>query len=112
MGLLRRQLTGKALTGEANQPPPAGPWVEYPALWEFLTFARWDGNGDAREPGTLMIFADAGRLKVMLNDKDAGMVAFAVVSAAEDVLRVCDAMVLEAATDWRAAKKFTGPRKP
>lgn len=43
--------------------------TEYPLLAEYLTALQW-GDGTARTPASLSIFAEAGFWKAWLNDRD------------------------------------------
>lgn len=112
MTILQRVVReSNASAGVAVRPLSPPPWLEgRDALWEFLTLSRWDAT-TKREPGTLLIFADATGLKVMLNDKDVPRVAFAVLNAEEDVWEQLDRMLLSTQTDWRDSKKGGGQRK-
>lgn len=81
----------------------AGDLKAYPALVDFLCADAWP-DGTERKPGTLLIFADAGKFKGCLSDRDQALVLFftvdslaLVMEAADDVLRAEDA-------DWRPAK--------
>lgn len=82
----------------------------YPALAEFLFRTVWEEDGSSRVPGTALIFGDGAWVKVMLNDKDQGLVAFTTLEAQEDILGEIDAAILSTSTDWRKAKVF-GSRK-
>lgn len=104
MSLLKKQ--SKASMSDpkwtADQPTE---FESYPASWEFLTMGVWEEDGSRRETGTVLLFADNGGLKLMLNDRDGAKVSFAVVDSAEGILGTLEALLLSAATDWRPAKK-------
>lgn len=85
--------------------PPSG--MGLPALWRFLAWTRWD-DGSERTPGSLTLFVDADRLKVALNDRDAGEVGFATLDADEEPLAAINDLLVEGKIDWRPAR---GARK-
>jgi len=111
MGLLKRNTVSSRNGSGAGAVRPTDELSAYPALAEFLFSRVWDDTGDKREPGTVLLFADAAGLKLMLNDKDGARVAFAVVDATECILEAVEAMLLSEATDWRPAKKWSPPGK-
>ncbi len=111
MGLLRKNTVrgnNAGASAAVRYPDELG---SCPALLEFLTSTVWDEDGSRRETGTLLFFADAAGLKVMMNDRDGSRVAFAVLDPSEGILESLEAMLLDTSTDWRPAKKFGGSSK-
>lgn len=105
MSLLRRfrgQASGEGGVPAGQYDPDSGLGK---ATWEFLTQTVWEEDGSPRQTGTVMLFADAGRLKAMLNDRDGSVVAFLTLSSEDDVLGAVDQALLDPDTDWRAARK-------
>lgn len=82
----------------------------YPALTEFMFRTTWEEDGEARVPGTVMLFGDGTFLKGMLNDKGQQLVAFVTLEASEDILGELDRHVVATSTDWRRAKVFASKR--
>lgn len=81
-----------------------------PALWEFLTVTLWE-DGAERKPGTLYLFVDNGRWKVMLKDVDAGRVAFFGAETWAALLKGLEAGLQASSLDWRVDRKPTGRRQ-
>jgi hypothetical protein len=107
MGWLRKVV---ASSGGAS-PLAVGPWREScgfgEVAWEFLTRTVWDEDGSKRETGTILLFADAGGLKAMLNDRDGSRVAFLTIGPEEAIQQAVEDALLSTGTDWRPAKKNT-----
>jgi hypothetical protein len=111
MGLIRRN-TASDVAGAPVGNPPWDPGSGLgQATWEFLTTVLWDVGGGKRETGTVLLFGDAGRLKVVLNDRDANLIAFVTVGPSAAVLDAIEEALLSTDTDWRAAKRPGAPRK-
>lgn len=108
--MLRKQMRGGSAQGPLDVASLSTQLQLYPALCEFLFRSEWQEDGTSRELGTLLLFGDGCRLKVMLNDKAQSLVAFATLDAEEDFLSEIDRMIVATSTDWRAARKFV-PRK-
>lgn len=81
------------------------------ATWEFLNRTTWEEDQLRRETGTILVFADAGRVKVMLNDRDGARVAFLTLGPTADLLGAIEAALLSGETDWRPARKVPPPKK-
>lgn len=105
MGLLRKNTVRQSDAAGAGGVRRPDELASYPALSEFLFSTVWDEDNSKRETGTVLLFADAAGLKVMVNDRDGGRVAFAVVDAEEGILDTLEAMLLSTSTDWRVAKQ-------
>jgi len=78
---------------------------KYASLWEFLVETEWE-DGKRRQPGTLLIFSEEGLFKGMLNDKDAGRIAFCAGDTLEAILDVVDLGLRDMKLDWRKSKPF------
>jgi hypothetical protein len=72
----------------------------HPALAEFVSMQAWE-DGTRRETGTLFLFVDSGRWKLMLKDRDAKRVAFLTGDTLEELLQTADAGLIDASLDWR-----------
>lgn len=96
---------------------PAGPleppedMVDFTSTWEFLTSTVWPDTGEPRQTGTILLFAEDGRLKVCLNDRDQGVLAFSVVDAGDGVWLTVEAVLDDPKTVWRANRQQRGARK-
>lgn len=78
------------------------PWVQaYPHLFEFLVDTRWE-DGTERETGTLLLFAEAGRLKACLNDRALGRSVFLSAESLESLFSALQAGLADESLDWRS----------
>lgn len=84
-----------------------GVFNDLPHVGEFLTSVTWD-DGTPRVPGSIIVFAEDGRVKACLNDKDACAVAFVTGGSLPDLVRVIEEQLEGGLLDWRGSKK---PRK-
>jgi len=75
----------------------------HPALWEFLTLTRWE-DGSPRETGTLFIFVEDGGLKVAVNDREGGLVAFLTSKTFKGLLEAVEKGIREDRLDWRRSR--------
>jgi hypothetical protein len=106
MGLLKK-MTKSGTAGNARESMAFDAGVgPMEATWEFMTATTWDEDGSERKAGTIMLFADGGFIKAMMNDKDAGRVAFITIQPDTDIWEALEEAVLSARTDWRNAKVF------
>src|SRR5260370_22755096 len=69
---------------------------------------RWR-DGSPRRPGTCLLLADDGRLKVCLSDRDQGLVAFLVVPSLLGAAEAADEALRSSATDWRVSRASRPP---
>jgi len=74
-----------------------------PGLWEFITEIEWEA-GVERVTGTILVFAEDLSIKLCLNDRDGGRVAFMTGQTLEDALENAEAALIEGGLDWRASK--------
>ena len=99
MGVTRRSKS----SSETHVPGPEVTGVlpsKFPALWEFMSHENFD-DGTARMTGSLSLFLDDGALKVALNDREEGYVAFVSGSSLEDVLGALEEGLTADSLDWR-----------
>lgn len=80
----------------------------YPQLQAFLRETAWD-DGTARQTATLMIFAEDGRWKAMLNDRQEGCVCFVSGECVSEALKSLEKGLSNASLDWRMSRQ--GPSK-
>lgn len=101
---LRRRESRKGQGLATGAVPAEGLLADLPALREFLTAAEWP-DGEPRKTGTVLLFlGDAGRLQVMLNDRDQQLVAFLTGDSLEGLLHAANRAVVDEAADWRASR--------
>lgn len=72
----------------------------YPALGEFL-FAVVDDEGKPRQTATLMIFADGGLVKALLNDRSSQQTLWAQGATLEESLNDLDRRIQDDTSAWR-----------
>lgn len=80
--------------------------VAWPALIDFLAAEVWP-DGSERKPGTLLLFADQGKCKVCLSDRDQALVLFFTAETLITILDRADAILRDESADWRPAKGGT-----
>lgn len=73
-----------------------------PLLHALLSLTMHEGS--PRKPCSLILFAEDGRYKVSLNDKDAGLVAFTTVSTAEEFFEGLEAKLDADKIEWRSSR--------
>lgn len=82
----------------------------WPLLMEFLTAAEWEG-GERREPGTLLFFLDETVVKVCLNERSLGLVAFVTGSGVTGCCDAAEQLLANGRLDWRKAKFPRGGKR-
>lgn len=97
--------------GGKQRDPPSDNGVSLPtfpidlgAIEEFLTRQEW-APGEARVPGSLTMFAELGRLKLCLHDKDQGLVGFVTAATWLGLWSATEAQLRDGTVDWRASKE-------
>jgi len=108
--MLRRHQKATPLAGGDLSALMAKEVAACPTLTEFIALGVWPDDGKERITGTVLLFADGGMNKVMLNDRDQGLVAFLTVGPGESLFKAIEKALASEGTDWRASKK-TAPRK-
>jgi len=72
-----------------------------PLLHLFLTDDKWD-DGAPRVAGTILLFAEGGRYKACLNDRDGGRSVFVSGDSVEAILDALEAGLADDNLEWRA----------
>lgn len=82
------------------------PWMAstYPTLWEWLTSAKYE-DGAPRQTLSLTVFAEEGRVKACLSDRDNERVAFVTGDTMEGMLAAAERALRDDTADWRASQK-------
>lgn len=73
-----------------------------PTLHDFLTLAGWGGK--QRKTGTCLVFAEDGKWKACLNDRDGGNYCFLASDSLEGLLGALEDGLKAGSLDWRASK--------
>jgi len=81
------------------------------ALCEFLFCPVWPEDGSKRETGTIMWFADDGRLKVVITDRAQSLVAFYTIEEPVLMLDELNAALADDKLDWRIKKEWNADKK-
>lgn len=112
MGLraLRDRLSGNSEKGSSENPPiDETTSKKMPALWEWLTATK-DETGEARETGTILIFAEEGLVKMCVCNRDTGHVAFISAKTLQDAFLKVDKGLAADSLDWRLSKRDKGAK--
>lgn len=113
MGLHKRQMVPGA--GQVLPLQPACRLAQgYPSLWEFLSATVWPDSDppEARQTGTITIFAEDGWVKVFLNDRAQSLQHCVTGATLSEALTEADDAVAADATPWRPVKpKPAGGRR-
>lgn len=78
-----------------------------PTLVAYLTDSAWD-DGSKRETSTLTVFAEHGRIKLCLNDRENGRSAWVSGRTLEDALAGLEADLAGGEADWRKSYQKKG----
>lgn len=103
MGLARTigpQVQGKVPKGTPAAGVLGGPFAKAPLLTGWLTETSWE-DGEARTPGSLILFAQDGRWKAMLSDKDNDYIAFVSANDFLGVITALEKGLEKGDLDWR-----------
>lgn len=82
----------------------------HPALWEYLTLDQWE-DGSHRQTSTLSVFWGSNGLQAALNDREAGLVAFASGDSLDVLLAALEHGLQTDSLDWRASFQAKGQKK-
>ena len=82
----------------------------HPALWEYLTLDAWE-DGSARQTSTLSVFWGTNGLQAALNDRDAGLVAFASGDSLDVLLQALEHGLQSDSLDWRQSFQTKGAKR-
>ncbi len=69
-----------------------------------LMFAK-QVRGEPRDPGTIVVFVDAGRLKAMIKCPTEGQVGFLTLDTVRGLVQTLETALVEGRIDWRPDKK-------
>jgi hypothetical protein len=75
--------------------------IALPALHEYLTSTTWPDE-QPRQVATLLLLAEQGRFKVMINDRANSRVAWFSGETVEAALQAANHALLDGGADWRA----------
>lgn len=76
--------------------------ARYPILHDWMTLTGVSGAD--RDVGTLLLFAQDGKFKACLNDKERSLVAFVSAEGVEALLEACNTGLKNGQLDWREQK--------
>lgn len=112
-----------ATAGDDRVGPDSPPWVQpaaggngrgflgasdpgfherYPTLHDFLTLTGWGGK--QRKTGTILVFAEDGKWKACVNDRDGGNYCFGSADSFSGLLEALERGLKGGSLDWRASK--------
>lgn len=83
--------------------------ADFPCLHEWMTLVRWE-DGSPRQTTTLTLFAEDGRWKACISDREEARVAFVSGWTWEEALRACEEGLLGSSLDWRSKGGFSNNR--
>jgi len=113
-----------ATSGDDRQGPEHPPWVQpgvagagagfkaatdaeftrkWPTLSDFLTLTGWAGK--QRKSGTILLFAEDGKWKSCVNDRDGGHYAFLSADSFWALLDALEASLKGGGLDWRLSRQ-------
>jgi len=78
---------------------------EYPRLYNYFSDTKWD-DGTARKTTTLLLFLEAGMVKLCLNDRATNRQAFISARTLTEALTLADEGLSQDSVDWRPVKAF------
>jgi hypothetical protein len=76
----------------------------YPTLWEYLSKGHWP-DGEVRKRSSLVVFAEDGKLKGCLSERESELSLWASGSTLEGLLEALEARLTEPDPEWRAKAK-------
>jgi len=83
--------------------------LQLPTVFEYLTATAY-ADGTARRTSSLLLFNDAGTLKAMLRDQDAGLCCWVGGQSLEAVLAALEAALLDPDHEWRVDRQNPGQK--
>ena len=109
MGLSRprRQSARKAVAGAPAADRDTGLLKPFGSLQEFMLETAWEDGAD-RLTATVLLFAEEGLWKLMVNDRDSEAVAFVSGPDARSVFASADKGLAEDTLDWRVSRRKMG----
>lgn len=122
-GIARQKPTEEKMDiGDDRMGPETPPWVipdvveksqtpakardddfrkKYPVLHEFLVLCGYGGK--ARKTGSLSLWAEEGKFKACVSDKEGGRIAFISSDSVAGLLEAVDRGLKSGHLDWRAS---------
>jgi hypothetical protein len=82
----------------------------FPALYEYLAEARHD-DGRVRQTATLLIFAESGRWKLCLNDRENARSCWGGGERLQDALKAFEERLQDDDVEWRSGNGRGHSRK-
>jgi hypothetical protein len=104
MALQRRQAATKDGPAPVSAAPSTGYWAKLPTLCEWLSATTWE-DGSSRSTGTVMVFAEDGRWKAWVHDRDASMGCFVSSETLDGLWSAVEKAVGASGGDWRPDRK-------
>lgn len=74
--------------------------ASWPALTEFLGRVTYSDGSD-RLTGSILLFCDQGRLKVMLKEPNEGVVGFSTIDGLDGLLDALERKIAGGSVEWR-----------
>ena len=109
--LKKPRVNGRVVAGVGSFPVDDAVSVMFPCLFSFVTSEVWPEDGSVRVPGTCLFFLQDGSLKVMLKDREQGLVAFWTGASLQGLLESVEADLESGVGDWRRDKAPPSGRK-
>lgn len=101
MGLIKSRPQSEVAAAEAAWLPSQGVLAKCPGLVEYLSLGRYE-DGTPRQPSTITVFIESGRVKLSLNDRDVERSAYVTGEGLEDALKTMERHLVEGKADWRS----------
>lgn len=102
--LRKRGSSSSKSDGSGGCAAPADEQERWAALLEHLSASAYP-TGEERETGTILLFAEGGRLKACVSDRDQNAVAFVTGSGLLSLLSSVEDGLRDDTLDWRGQKK-------
>jgi len=84
-------------------------WLQdHPAVGEYLTTTEWPDGGQ-RQTSTLLVFYEAGEVRVCLNDREQGRSLWATGSTLEGAFLALENRCKDEKAEWRVSVVTTKP---
>lgn len=103
-------------TGSAARDPKelwlTHPWLEEARPGLFMLLALPEIEGEPREPASIRLFVQDGKLKAAINDPSSESVWFATLEGSTDPLHALERHFSEDRGEWREQKSQGKSRKP
>lgn len=98
---LKKALQAAKSQGMPELPPvpDSGAMAGCPTLWEMMTVSRIDGK--PRQPSTMSVWIQDGRVMCCLNERDEGMALFASGATLDDALEEMELHLISDCPPWR-----------